>query len=118
MPNLVVITFDNVDEAARVHEALEAEEHDHAISLDDTAVVVKELDGAVRVDNEVDRYIVWPGQALSYKIGQIEMWKLRREVEARQGDAFDVRAFHDAVLAAGALPLPILRTRLETLLSK
>ncbi|MGD9316778.1 MAG: DUF1269 domain-containing protein [Anaerolineae bacterium] len=55
MPNLVVITFENEDEAAQVLEALEVEERDHDISLDDTAVVVKEQDGTVRVDNEVDR---------------------------------------------------------------
>ena len=55
MPNLLVITFENMDEAAQVLEALEAEERDHDISLDDTAVVVKDQDGTVHVDNEVDR---------------------------------------------------------------
>lgn len=55
MSNLVVMTFDNVDEAGQVLKALEEEQHDHDISLDDTAVVVKEQDGTVRVDNEVDR---------------------------------------------------------------
>lgn len=57
MPNLVVMTFDNVDEAGQVLEALEAEERDHDISLDDTAVVVKNQDGVISVDNEVDRGI-------------------------------------------------------------
>ena len=57
MPNLVVITFEDPDEAQQVLEALRDEEHDHQISLDDTAVVVKGEDGAVEVDNEVDRGI-------------------------------------------------------------
>jgi uncharacterized protein (DUF885 family) len=65
------------------------------------------------IDNEVDRYVSWPGQALSYKIGQIEMWRLRREAEAAAGDAFDIKRFHDAVLEAGALPLRILAERLS-----
>jgi uncharacterized membrane protein len=57
MPNLVVITFEEPEEAQQVLEALRDEEHDHQISLDDTAVVVKAEDGTVEVDNEVDRGI-------------------------------------------------------------
>ena len=57
MPNLVVITFEDPEEAQQVLEALRDEEHDHQISLDDTAVVVKGEDGTVEVDNEVDRGI-------------------------------------------------------------
>jgi uncharacterized protein (DUF885 family) len=65
------------------------------------------------IDNEVDRYLGWPGQALSYKVGQIEMWRLRREAEEALGERFDLAAWHDAVLALGAVPLPVLRTVME-----
>jgi uncharacterized protein (DUF885 family) len=58
--------------------------------------------------NEVDRYITWPGQALAYKTGQLEILRLRAWAEGELGVAFDIRAFHDAVLGQGALPLPIL----------
>jgi uncharacterized protein (DUF885 family) len=59
--------------------------------------------------NEVDRYIVWPAQALAYKVGQREIEALRREQEQRLGERFDLRAFHDAVLGHAAVPLSTLR---------
>jgi uncharacterized protein (DUF885 family) len=60
------------------------------------------------VQSEVDRYIAWPGQALAYKLGQLEILKLRDEAKQKLGDKFDIRAFHDEVLGNGALPLGIL----------
>ncbi|MEK7390253.1 MAG: DUF885 domain-containing protein [Elusimicrobiota bacterium] len=61
------------------------------------------------IEAEVDRYTVWPGQALAYKVGQIELMDLREEVASRMGRRFDIKAFHAAVLRRGPLPLPILR---------
>jgi uncharacterized protein (DUF885 family) len=58
---------------------------------------------------EVDRYTIWPGQALSYKMGQREIERARAEVSAQMGERFDLRAFHDEVLAHGTLPLATLR---------
>jgi len=57
---------------------------------------------------EVDRYISWPGQALSYKMGQLEIMKLRKEAEQKLGSKFDIREFHDVILRDGALPLELL----------
>lgn len=57
---------------------------------------------------EVDRYIVWPGQALAYMVGSREIRRIRREAEERLGPAFNIKAFHDAVLRNGAIPLPTL----------
>jgi uncharacterized protein (DUF885 family) len=62
---------------------------------------------------EVDRYIVWPGQALAYKLGQLQIRKLRTEAEEKLGAKFDVRKFHDAVLENGALPLNVLQNKVE-----
>jgi uncharacterized protein (DUF885 family) len=63
--------------------------------------------------NEVDRYITWPGQAVAYKVGQLEILKLRAEAKQRLGERFDIKAFHDVVLAEGAVSLPVLRTQVE-----
>jgi uncharacterized protein (DUF885 family) len=62
---------------------------------------------------EIDRYIVWPGQALAYKTGQMKIRELRAEAERELGGKFDLRAFHDAVLAEGAVPLEILEARMK-----
>ncbi len=68
---------------------------------------------AHNIKAEVDRYIGWPGQACGYKIGQLTILKLRRQAEQRLGKAFDVRAFHEAVLGNGPLPLPVLQTHVQ-----
>jgi prolyl oligopeptidase len=79
------------------------------------------MDNAAKTEqdivNEIDRYISWPGQALAYKIGQLKMLELREKAEQALGDAFDIRAFHDALLGGGALPLEVLEIRMNRWLS-
>ncbi len=65
------------------------------------------------VQSEVDRYIAWPGQALAYKLGQLEILKLREEARQKLGNKFDLRAFHDEVVGSGPLPLDVLHPQVE-----
>ena len=76
--------------------------HDHS-AIDETSVQA-----------EVDRYIAWPGQALAYKIGQLEILKLRDQAKKELGDKFDIRAFHDQVIDSGAMPLDVLDQRINS----
>ncbi len=69
------------------------------------------------ISNEVDRYISWPGQALAYKLGQLEIVALRRHAEQALGPRFDLAAFHTAILAQGAVSLPVLRDSVEHFIS-
>ncbi|HBK46707.1 MAG TPA: DUF885 domain-containing protein, partial [Xanthomonadaceae bacterium] len=70
------------------------------------------------VTTEVDRYISWPAQALSYKLGEITIVKLRAEAEKELGDTFDIKAFHDAVLRQGSVPLPVLESQVRAFVAQ
>lgn len=69
------------------------------------------------VTTEVDRYISWPAQALSYKLGEIRIVELRAEAEKALGERFDIKAFHDAVLREGSVPLPVLEDQIRAFIA-
>jgi uncharacterized protein (DUF885 family) len=73
---------------------------------------------SVNISNEVDRYIGWPGQALAYKVGQLEILRLRGLAEAALGARFDLKRFHAVVLGAGAVTLPVLDNRVRAWLAR
>ena len=70
------------------------------------------------IANEVDRYISWPGQALSYELGYLKMMELRAKAEKALGPKFDLRAFHDTVLSVGSVPLPLLEQRIDRFIAE
>ena len=70
------------------------------------------------VTTEVDRYISWPGQALSYKLGEIAIVRLRAQAEKELGSRFDIKAFHDAILAQGSVPLPVLEAQVQRFIAE
>ena len=72
----------------------------------------------INAEIETDRYIAWPGQACSYKMGQLKIEDLRRKAEAELGDKFDIRYFHDEVLCDGGITLPILENKIENFINK
>ena len=69
------------------------------------------------ITTEIDRYIAWPGQALAYKLGEIQIRRHRREAEEKLGARFDQRRFHDAILAIGSVPLPVLEQYMATFIA-
>ena len=70
------------------------------------------------IETEVDRYIAWPAQALSYYLGEDAIIKARSKAEKTLGDRFNVRAFHDAVLELGSVPIPVLQTRIDRFIAE
>ena len=68
----------------------------------------------VEVQTETDRYMVWPAQALAYKVGQMKILELRERAHQALGDRFDIRQFHDEVLGAGSLPMDVLEARIDS----
>ncbi|PAX09474.1 DUF885 domain-containing protein [Sphingomonas lenta] len=87
-------------------------EQGQAFFRDNTALSEREI------TTEVDRYIGWPGQALSYYLGQLAIQRARTKAEKALGPKFDVRAFHDTVLSTGSVPLPVLEARIDRFIAE
>ena len=83
-----------------------------AFLRDNTALSERE------VTTELDRYIGWPGQALSYYIGQLAIQRARKKAQDSLGVRFDIRAFHDTVLSLGSVPLPVLEARVDRFIAE
>lgn len=89
--------------------------HYHRWDLDQAIAFMQENTALPNytIENEARRYVVWPGQALSYKMGMTEMLRLRSQAQEELGDQFDIRDFHDVVLANGAVPMSVLNVLVE-----
>jgi uncharacterized protein (DUF885 family) len=70
------------------------------------------------IETEVDRYIAWPAQALSYYLGERAILEARTKAEKALGSRFNIRAFHDAVLELGSVPLPVLQARIDRFIAE
>lgn len=72
-----------------------------------------EAESEASIIAEIERYMSWPGQALSYKVGQLKIRELRARAEAKMGDRFDIKAFHNKVLESGCVPLAVLESKID-----
>jgi len=70
------------------------------------------------IETEVDRYIAWPGQALSYYMGELAIVRAREKAENTLGAKFNIRAFHDVVLELGSVPLPVVTERIDRFIAE
>lgn len=89
-------------------------DRDRAIAYLTENTAMSELE----IVNEIDRYISWPGQAVAYKLGELTIRRLRGEAEQRLGTNFDQRTFHDAILALGSVPLPVLEEHIRAYIAE
>ena len=89
--------------------------HHYGWSRDEAAACFKENTALspLNIQTEVTRYIGWPGQATAYKVGELKLLELRARAKEAMGESFDIRAFHDVVLGAGAMPLDALDQRVQ-----